>query len=263
MIKFGLKINNILQKQLITYLDYIYQDTVVRRYQAQQLCLEYDPQAMYMDIGCQTGINTHRLAHALGTSHVVGADYNFRTLKMYLDAGVMRLRLDANSPLPFKAESFTVISAIDVIEHLVDPHQFVREAYRLLKPGGYLILATPNLASWHNIFALLLGLQPFSGPNLTTMLDSDITIVRKMHRQAYNLPEDGTTIEFCGEEELHRHIVVVAYRALLNLLRNEKFTIEYARGFGYYPFPRLFARFLAWVDPWHAHHMVVKARKII
>lgn len=84
-----------------------------------------------------------------------------------------------------------------------------------------------------------------------------------MHRQAHALPTEGVITTFRGEEELHRHIVVVAYRALLNLLKKEHYAIEYARGFGYYPFPRLFARVLARVDPWHAHHMVIKARKII
>lgn len=161
------KITDFSQQQLITYLDYIYQDTVTRRYQAQQFCLEYDPQANYMDIGCQTGINTHRLAAVVATKNIFGADYNFRTLKQFAAPGIMRVRLDANLPLPFKTESFSVISAIDVIEHLINPHLLVQEVYRLLKPGGYIILATPNLASWHNIFALLLGLQPFSGPNLT------------------------------------------------------------------------------------------------
>ena len=92
------------------------------------------------------------------------------------------------------------------------------------------------------------------------MLDADLDVVRRLHRRAYALPEEGD-LPADEEQELHRHIVVVAYRALLRLMVREGFRIEYARGFGYYPFPSLFARPLARLDPSHAHHLVVKGRK--
>jgi len=34
--------------------------------------------------------------------------------------------------------------------------------YRILKPGGYAVISTENLASWDNILALILGYTPFS-----------------------------------------------------------------------------------------------------
>jgi len=76
----------------------------------------------------------------------------------------------------------------------------------------------------------------------------------------YALPEEGNLVAD-EEQELHRHIVVVAYRALLRLMVREGFRIEYARGFGYYPLPPLLARPVARLDPWHAHHIVAKGRK--
>jgi SAM-dependent methyltransferase len=251
---------NFLKKTLVRYLDHIYQDTVYLRYRMQRTTMEPDPDALFLDVGCQTGVNTARLAEALGTAEVVGLDYNARTLREAGEQGVRQVVGDANRPLPFSEETFDVVSAIDVIEHLVDPRMLVREAWRILKPGGYVIFATPNLASWHNIFALLVGLQPFSGPNLTTMLDADVDVVRSLHRQAYGLPEEGE-VAWHGEEELHRHIVVVAFRAMVKLMHKEGFRVEAARGFGYYPFPKLLARPLARIDPLHAHHMVVKGRK--
>ncbi len=245
---------------LTHYLDSIYQDTVSLRYAAQQACMEGNRAARLLDIGCQTGTNTLRLSGVVGASQVIGVEYNLRTVREAAKQGIWPLLADANRGLPLAGDSVDVVTAMDVLEHLVDPRMLIREAHRVLRPGGYLVVATPNLASWHNIVALLLGLQPFSGPNLTTMLDADLDVVKRLHRQAYGLPEEGD-LPADEEQELHRHIVVVAYRALLRLMTREGFRIEYARGFGYYPFPPFLARPLARIDPWHAHHLVVKGRK--
>ena len=117
-----------------------------------------------------------------------------------------------------------------------------------------------NLASWHNIFALLIGRQPFSGPNITNMEDAEVAIVRELHRSDHGLPEEGIQAE-PGEPELTRHIVVIAYRSLVELVQRQGFRIESKRGFGYYPFPPLLARGLQRLDPAHAHHTCIKAVK--
>ena len=233
-------IRDLLNQSLIRYLDHIYQDTVRWRYEAQRRCLEHNPSAVLLDIGCQTGINTLRLAQTIGTDRIIGLEYNASTLQEAAAQGIRPITGDANWPLPLPDSSVDVVTAMDVVEHLVNPRMLVQNAFRVLRPGGYLVLATPNLASWHNIFALLLGLQPFSGPNLTTMLDADLAIVRSLHRQAYKLPTDGE-IDQPDKTEMHRHIVVVAFRALVRLLVQEGFHVEYARGFGYYPFPPVLA----------------------
>lgn len=46
---------------------------------------------------------------------------------------------------PFPSESFDVIYAGEVIEHTWTPSAMVRECWRLLRPGGWLVLDTPNL----------------------------------------------------------------------------------------------------------------------
>lgn len=57
--------------------------------------------------------------------------------------------------LPFKNESFDIVLALDVIEHLYSPLDFLKEVNRVLKKEGRLILMTPNTA---NIFEKTLKL---------------------------------------------------------------------------------------------------------
>jgi SAM-dependent methyltransferase len=65
------------------------------------------------------------------------------------------------SPLPFEDRAFDAIFCGEIIEHLVDPDHLLDEIARTLTPDGICVLTTPNLASWVNRIALLLGWQPF------------------------------------------------------------------------------------------------------
>jgi SAM-dependent methyltransferase len=44
-------------------------------------------------------------------------------------------------------DRFDVVVALELIEHLENPHHFLRECYALLKPGGAMLVSTPNLAN--------------------------------------------------------------------------------------------------------------------
>lgn len=46
---------------------------------------------------------------------------------------------------PFPADFFSVITMIELIEHLPDPRKAIRECFRLLKPGGLLVVQTANM----------------------------------------------------------------------------------------------------------------------
>ncbi len=60
---------------------------------------------------------------------------------------------DLNKKLQFKDAQFDVISCIEVIEHLENPRQIVRDLARALKPDGLLVLTTPNNESWRSILS--------------------------------------------------------------------------------------------------------------
>ena len=50
--------------------------------------------------------------------------------------------------LPFDEASFDAVTMFDLIEHVRDDEAVLQEAFRVLKPGGFLLLTTPN-ADWH------------------------------------------------------------------------------------------------------------------
>lgn len=59
-----------------------------------------------------------------------------------------------------KDSSMDLMAATEIIEHLLSPERFLMQARRILKPGGYMLLSTPNLASWFNRLYLLFGKTP-------------------------------------------------------------------------------------------------------
>jgi SAM-dependent methyltransferase len=54
---------------------------------------------------------------------------------------------DMTRPLPWPDACFDLILCVEGIEHLEDAFAFLREMHRLLKPGGTLIVSTPNIVS--------------------------------------------------------------------------------------------------------------------
>lgn len=48
----------------------------------------------------------------------------------------------------YSENSFDVLTMFDVIEHLESPTAFMKDAYRVIKPGGYFVACTPNINSW-------------------------------------------------------------------------------------------------------------------
>jgi len=253
---------NLLQQLLHRYFESLYLAMRNERRLFQGKLLESNPNAILLDCGCREGDNTATLAQKINPKQVIGLDFNFSALALAGRRRILPLQSDLNCGIPLDGNSIDIIIASDVLEHLINPYVFVMEMFRVLKPGGYIVLDTPNLASWHNIYALLIGVQPFSGPNITTMEDSDVEIVRRMHRATHDLPEIGEYQDH-GEKELTRHIVVVAYVSLIQLLKSVGFRIEKAYGFGYYPLPVFLARLFQRIDIRHAHHLLIKARKLM
>lgn len=112
-----------------------------------------------LDLGCSTG-EWMSFWKTQGWK-VAGVDVNPAAVRSAVRKGLPAKTCDlGREPLPFRAGSFDLIFAGEVIEHLVDTDFFLRECARCLRPGGHLLITTPNLASWENRFRLALGRYP-------------------------------------------------------------------------------------------------------
>ena len=115
-----------------------------------------------LDVGCGDGNFSVVLREACHAKEVHGLEVTSTGVESAKKNGVLAVQLDLDrSNFPYPENLFDAVFAGEVIEHLYDPDRFLGEIFRVLKPGGILVLTTPNLASIHNRIALLLGFQPF------------------------------------------------------------------------------------------------------
>jgi SAM-dependent methyltransferase len=93
-----------------------------------------------LDVPCGTGV----LAKRLGAAgwRVIGGDRDPAPARA---AGVDARALDLEAPLPFPAGAFDLVCCVEGIEHVENQALLLREAARVLRPRGALVLTTPNV----------------------------------------------------------------------------------------------------------------------
>ena len=164
-----------------------------------------------VDLGCGDGYLTSIVANFLKASEVYGIDIQDRLLEKAKMRGIITYKVDLNwEKLPLKDNYFDLALASEVIEHLLNPDNLLEESYRILKPGGYLVIKTPNLSSWMNRIYMLLGYQP---PDMETS-----TKIRVGHPWRQHEPPSG-------------HIRPFTARAIKELLEYYNFMVIKIRGF--------------------------------
>ncbi|MGW0862950.1 class I SAM-dependent methyltransferase [Streptomyces sp. NPDC002611] len=114
-----------------------------------------------LDIGCGDGTAAATAAPLLPGHRVIGVDWSQDALRRARTRIPYAVRGElTGGGLPFASESADAVLFSEVIEHLVDPDAALDEIRRILRPGGHLMLSTPNLAAWYNRALLLAGVQP-------------------------------------------------------------------------------------------------------
>jgi 2-polyprenyl-3-methyl-5-hydroxy-6-metoxy-1,4-benzoquinol methylase len=128
------------------------------------------------DLGCLGGMATELYA-ATGIETLHAFDFSESSLAKVRAKGFAGFYWNADGGrCPMPDDTYDVIIAGEIIEHLVDTDRFAQETYRVLKPRGHLILSTPNLASWYNRIRLLRGLAPNCYPGPSSTVRKDILI---------------------------------------------------------------------------------------
>ncbi len=196
--------------------------------------------ARVLDVGCGDGFATSVAARRNPGHQFAGLDWSARSLAQARERGVSVLRAGLDSRLPVRSASVDVVIMSEVIEHLVDTDSAVEEAHRVLKPGGSLLLSTPNLAAWYNRGLLALGVQP---------VFSEVSL-----RSVFGRPGS----------QVAGHLHMFTRRALVEFLAAYGLTCVRVEGARYHdvpaplrPLDRLFCRW-----PSAASILLVQARKL-
>ena len=152
-----------------------------------------------LDVGCGTGGNLKMLA-AYGQAE--GVDISQDAVDFCHERGLDSVKLGAAEQLPYEDNSFDVITSLDVIEHLDDDVEGLREIKRVLRPDGRVLLFVPA-------FMFLWGVQ------------DDVS----NHRRRYTLPslikavkDAGFTVEWASYANFSFFMPVLAVRSVMRWL---------------------------------------------
>lgn len=94
---------------------------------------------MILDIGSGAGNMYHHLSRY---GDVIGVENHPAPVQVGQERGY-DIRLADAAALPFPAQSFDLVTALDVIEHNEDDIGLLGEAYRVLRPGGHILISVP------------------------------------------------------------------------------------------------------------------------
>jgi SAM-dependent methyltransferase len=183
--------------------------------------------ASIVDVGCGDGAATILAAQVNPGHRIVGLDWSADALRHARSRGLTLLRAEVEpTGLPIASGRADVVIMSELIEHLLDPDSALEEARRILRPGGTLLLSTPNLAAWYNRGLLALGVQP---------LFTEVSL-----RGVYGRPGS----------QVAGHLRLFTSRALVGLLAARGFGSIRVSGASYHDVPRplrpLDRAFCAW-----------------
>lgn len=225
------------------FLGRIYSNAVDLNHRNIEDSLEKSSQASFLDLGCDDGIVTKKMAEKIGTKDIYGVEIVEERIQKAIQNGVKVKNFDLNGKFDFEDDSIDVIHANQVIEHLYDTDTFLSEIYRVLKPGGYIVISTENASSWCNIFASMMGWQIFSLTNFSSK--------KPGIGNPFSIHKDDSYLDSWN------HVRIYNIRGLKEYFEVFGFKVESIRGAGYFPF----FGFLGDVDKTHGHFMTFKCRK--
>ncbi|CAN5384377.1 class I SAM-dependent methyltransferase [soil metagenome] len=93
-----------------------------------------------LDLGCGPGA---LLSEVAGETNSTGADFSALALEFCRERGIARLACADAQAMPFAARSFDVVTALDILEHVEDDDAAFDEIFRVLRPGGALVISVP------------------------------------------------------------------------------------------------------------------------
>lgn len=117
-----------------------------------------------LDVGCFDGSISSLLMQNCNV--VFGMELSKQAISSAKEKGANVVLADVDETFPFSDHYFDVVFAGEIIEHVLDIDYWLQEIARVVKPDGYFVLTTPNLASLGRRFLLFLGRDPLTNQSL-------------------------------------------------------------------------------------------------
>ncbi|MEI6428384.1 MAG: class I SAM-dependent methyltransferase [Pseudanabaena sp. ELA607] len=113
--------------------------------QGLQVDYRHDQSAKILDLGCGTGALTLQLLNYFPTAQIFGIDLSSAMLDVALQKLIthqqrLNLSLKDATDLDFSTASFDLVVSSSVFHYFTEPNRTLSNIYRILKPGGYLII---------------------------------------------------------------------------------------------------------------------------
>jgi 2-polyprenyl-3-methyl-5-hydroxy-6-metoxy-1,4-benzoquinol methylase len=158
-----------------------------------------------LDVGCSSGYLARPLAGRGNT--IVGIELDpaaARAAEAYCERVLVG---DVETmELPLTRGSFDIVLCGDVVEHLRDPETTLARLRPLLRPGGRLVLSTPNVANWAIRLSLLAGRWRYTDRGILdrshTYLFTRATLAEAIERAGYEIVRSDFTVPVPGDSEL-------------------------------------------------------------
>jgi 2-polyprenyl-6-hydroxyphenyl methylase/3-demethylubiquinone-9 3-methyltransferase len=173
----------------------------------------------WLDAGCGTGVLAHALA--AGSCSVTGVDASLEMIQAARKSKSDRNHAPVNDPvfevvetierLDFSQSSFDGILCSSVLEYVGDPNKAIVEFYRILRPGGVLLVSVPN----------------------------KISLLRNIQKIIYMAFKNCCRIHWPAYLAFSKH--AYTFKAFSRLLRNNGFTVVSSIRYGPY-IPRFISR---------------------
>lgn len=203
------------------------------------------PGGRLLDIGTGTGIvpdTFRRLGHEVTSVDLGHKDALRKPLERLIELGVTGYWAEVGAePIPVDAESMDVVFAGDVVEHIVhSPRMFMQDIVRVLRPGGWAVLTTPNAVRLPVRLKLLLGYSNWMP--LSSFYDNDRNYG---HHKEYDRGELQALLRMSGfdgirvkmiEDTLRRTGVLLSSRDLRTQIRfgdNDGARFQFANPYEY------------------------------
>jgi SAM-dependent methyltransferase len=134
-----------------------------------------------LDVGCGAGNMIHHLSRY---GQVKGVEIDPRPIAVARQRGYEVEQGDATQSLPFEAGSFDLVAALDLIEHNKDDMAILRECYRLLNPGGHVVITVPAFMwLWSNNDVINAHVRRYTAGELRDKLQQ---VGFRIRRMTYN-----------------------------------------------------------------------------